>query len=218
MKIATRALLPLACAALLGSAHAQTAPEGASPWSLAVGPAHLAFNTKADLYAGGPVPGAGVHVGSAKVLGVEIGYHFTPNWMARLDIAANPVHTNLTGTGNIAPLGKLAHAKIGPATLTMNYTPGMWGPIRPYFGGGMVYLKVFSTPSYALQDVKADNAFGGVFRVSAELPLRDGYSLDLSVQKLYLKTNITASMGGAPVTASVRLDPLVTLLAVRKRF
>jgi len=218
MKIATRTMLPLACAALLGNAQAQTAPEGASPWSLAVGPAHLAFSTKADLYAGGPVPGAGVHASSTKVLGVEIGYSFTPHWMARLDIAADPVHTNLTGTGNIAALGKLSHASVGPAILTMNYTPGMWGPIRPYFGGGMVYMKVFSTSSYALQNVKADNAFGGSFRIGAELPLRDGYSLDLSVQKLYLKTNITATMGGAPVTASVRLDPLVTLLAVRKQF
>jgi outer membrane protein len=221
MKIAARTLLPLACAALLGNAQAQTAPEGASPWSIAVGPAHLAFSTKADLYAGGPVSGAGVHASSANVLGVEIGYHFTPHWMARLDIAADPVHTNLTGTGNLAPLGKLTHGKVGPAILTMNYTPGMWGPIRPYIGGGMVYMKVFSASSNALQNVKVDNAFGGVFLVGADWPLGDGYSLAMSVQKLYLKTNATGTvpaMGGAPVTASIRLDPLVTMLAVRKQF
>ncbi|MDF1480626.1 OmpW/AlkL family protein [Extensimonas sp. H3M7-6] len=220
MKPFSRALLPLACVALLGSAHAQTAPEGASPWSVAVGPVHLAFSTKADLYAGGPVPGAGVHASSDNVLGVEIGYHFTPHWMARLDLA-NPVRSNLTGTGNLAPLGQLTQAKVGPAILTMNYTPGMWGPIRPYIGGGMVYMKVFSASSNALQNVKVDNAFGGAFLVGADWPLRDGYSLALSVQKLYLKTNATGTvpaMGGAPVTASVRLDPLVSFLSLRKQF
>ncbi len=221
MKPFPRTLLPLACTALLASAHAQTAPEGASPWSLALGPTHLAFSTRADLYAGAPVPGAGVHASSANVLGVEIGYHFTPHWMARLDIAADPVHTNLTGTGDIAPLGKLTHGKVGPAILTMNYTPGMWGPIRPYIGGGMTYMKVFSASSSALQNVKVDNAFGGALLVGADWPLRDGYSLALSVQKLYLKTNAhgtVPAMGGAPVTASVRLDPLVTFFGVRKQF
>jgi len=56
---------------------------------------------------------------------------------------------------------------------------------------------------------------------SRRLPLRDGYSLTLTLQKVYLKTNATGTvpaMGGAPVTASVRLDPLVSLLAIRKQF
>ncbi|RCX11899.1 OmpW/AlkL family protein [Extensimonas vulgaris] len=220
MKPFSKTLLPLACAALLGSAHAQTEPEGTSPWSVAVGPVHLAFSTKADLYAGGPVPGAGVHASSDNVLGVEIGYRLTPNWMARLDLA-NPVKSDLSGTGNLGPLGRLAGVKVGPAILTMNYTPGMWGPIRPYFGGGISYIKVFSASPGALQNIKVDNNFGGVFLVGADWPLGDGYSIALSVQKLYLKTNATGTvpaMGGAPVTASVRLDPLVTFLGVRKQF
>jgi outer membrane protein len=220
MKPFSQTLLPLACAALLGSAHAQTAPEGASPWSVAVGPVHLAFSTKADLYAGGPVPGAGVHASSDNVFGVEIGYRLTPNWMARLDLA-NPVKSDLSGTGNLGPLGRLAGVKVGPAILTLNYTPGMWGPIRPYFGGGISYMKVFSASPGALQNIKVDNNFGGVFLVGADWPLGDGYSIGLSFQKLYLKTNATGTvpaMGGAPVTASVRLDPLVTFLGVRKQF
>ncbi|WP_238544030.1 hypothetical protein [Acidovorax sp. KKS102] len=81
MKPFSRTLLPLACVALFGSAHAQTTPNvQTSPWSLAVGAVHLGFNTKADLYAGGPVPGAGVDASSDTIAGLEIAYSFNPNW------------------------------------------------------------------------------------------------------------------------------------------
>lgn len=221
MKRFFRTLLPLACAALVSNAHAQTAPSAqTSPWSLALGVVHMGFNTKADLYAGGPVPGAGVNASSDTVLGLEIAYSFNPNWTARLDIGT-PVKTDLSGTGNLGPLGRLGGVKGGPAILTLSYSPGMWGPIRPFFGGGMSYLKVFSTSTGALQNLKVDDNFGGAFIAGADWPLADGYSLTFTLQKVYLKTTATGTvpaMGGAPVTASVRLDPLVTFLAVRKQF
>lgn len=218
MKPFSRTLLPLACAALLGSAHAQSAPNvQTSPWSLALGVVHMGFNTKADLYAGGPVPNAGVNASSDNVLGLEIAYSFNPNWTARLDIGT-PVKTDLTGTGNLGPLGRLGGVKGGPAILTLSYSPGMWGPIRPFFGGGMSYLKVFSASTGALQNLKVDNNFGGAFIVGADWPLADGYSISFTLQKVYLKTTASGTMGGVPVTANVRLDPLVSFLAVRKQF
>ncbi|BCX53363.1 OmpW family protein [Comamonas thiooxydans] len=218
MKPFSRTLLPLACVALFGSAHAQTTPNvQTSPWSLAVGAVHLGFNTKADLYAGGPVPGAGVDASSDTIAGLEIAYSFNPNWTARLDLGT-PVKTNLSGTGNLGALGRLGGVKGGPAILTLTYSPGMWGPIRPFFGGGMTYLKVFSTSNGALQNLKVDDNFGGAFIVGADWPLADGYSLTFTLQKLYLKTTASGTMGGQPVTANVRLDPLVSFLAVRKQF
>lgn len=218
MKPFSRTLLPLACVALFGSAHAQTTPNvQTSPWSLAVGAVHLGFNTKADLYAGGPVPGAGVDASSDTIAGLEIAYSFNPNWTARLDLGT-PVKTNLSGTGNLGTLGRLGGVKAGPAILTLSYSPGMWGPIRPFFGGGMSYIKVFSTSEGALQNLKVDNNFGGAFIVGADWPLADGYSLTFTLQKLYLKTTASGTMGGQPVTANVRLDPLVSFLAVRKQF
>lgn len=218
MKRFFRTLLPLVCAAVVSNAHAQTAPSApTSPWSLALGAVNFNFNTKADLYAGGPVPGAGVNASYDTVLGLEIAYSLNPNWTARLDIGT-PVKTDLSGTGNLGTLGRLGGVKGGPAILTLSYSPGMWGPIRPFFGGGISYLKVFSTSEGALQNLKVDNNFGGAFIVGADWPLADGYSLSFTLQKVYLKTTASGTMGGVPVTANVRLDPLVSFLAVRKQF
>lgn len=218
MKRFFRTLLPLVCAAVVSNAHAQTAPSApTSPWSLALGAVHMNFNTKADLYAGGPVPGAGVNASDDTVLGLEIAYSLNPNWTARLDIGT-PVKTDLSGTGNLGTLGRLGGVKAGPAILTLSYSPGMWGPIRPFFGGGMSYIKVFSTSEGALQNLKVDNNFGGAFIVGADWPLADGYSISFTLQKVYFKTTASGTMGGVPVTANVRLDPLVSFLGVRKQF
>ena len=82
-------------------------------------------------------------------------------------------------------------------------------------------LKVFSVSNGALQNLKIDNNFGGAFIAGADWPLSDGYSITFTLQKVYLKTTATGTvpaMGGAPVNASVRLDPVVSFLALRKQF
>lgn len=216
-------MLPLAFAGLMTCAHAQTTPIApSSPWSIGLGVVNMKFHTSADsLSAGGaPVSGAGLKASSDTVLGLEIAYSFNPNWTARLDVGT-AVKTDLSGTGNLAPLGRLGSVKGGPAILTATYSPGMWGPIRPFFGGGMSYLKVFSVSNGALQNLKIDNNFGGAFIAGADWPLFDGYSITFTLQKVYLKTTATGTvpaMGGAPVNASVRLDPVVSFLALRKQF
>lgn len=221
MKRSFRTLLALACVALAGNAQAQSSPDAqTSPWSMALGAVHMGFNTKAELYAGGPVPGAGLNASSDTVLGLETAYSFNQNWTARLDIGT-PVETDLSAEGSLAPLGHLGGVKGGPAILTLSYSPGMTGPIRPFFGGGISYLKVFSTSTGALQNLEVDDNFGGALIVGADWPLGGGYSLTYTLQKVYLKTTARGTvpaMGGAPVMASVRLDPLVNFLAIRKQF
>jgi outer membrane protein len=224
MNQSIRALLLPACAALSLSAHAQaqeTATPTTSPWSIALGLVHLGFNTKADVYVGGvAVPGAGIDASSDNVLGLEATYSFDSNWTARLGLGT-PVKSNLTGTGSLAAIGQLGEIKGGPATLTMTYSPGVWGPIRAFFGGGMSYMKIFSTQDGAVQNLKVANNYGGVLIVGAEWLLGDGFSLGYTLEKIYLKTTATGTvpaMGNAPAAASVRFDPLVQFLAIRKQF
>lgn len=220
-----RTLLLPVVAALSLQAQAQTqtqtqpAPE-ASRWSVAVGPVHLAFHTRAEVYAGGPIAGAGVEASSGYLLGLEIAYAFDQRWTARLGVGT-PVDSDMSGTGSIAAFGKLGSVKGGPATLTLTYSPGTWGSFRPNVGGGMSYMKVFSSKDGALQDVKVDPGFGGVLFASAEWLLGGGYSVGYTLQKIYLKTNATGTapaLGNIPTTATVRLDPLVQSITVRKQF
>ncbi|EYS85056.1 hypothetical protein CF68_13750 [Cupriavidus sp. SK-4] len=218
MKIIASTLTCFAVATLSAGVHAQAFTNSPSPWSIGVGAVHLKFHPSADVsFAGNPVPGGAVTVGSDTVLGVEIGYAVTPNWTARLDVGS-PVETDLGGAGTLSPLGKLGSVKGGPAILTMTYSPGMLGPIRPFFGGGLTYLRVFSTKDGAVQNLKVDDGLGTALTIGADWPLSDGYSIGFSVQKLFLKVKATGTAGGAPVRADVKLDPVLTFLSLRKQF
>jgi outer membrane protein len=218
MKSIAFTLTSLAMATLSIGAHAQASTSSPSPWSIGVGAVHMKFHPSANVsLAGNPVPGGEVMVGSDTVLGVEIGYAVTPNWTARLDIGS-PVETDFSGAGTLGLLGKLGSVKGGPAILTMTYSPGMLGPIRPFFGGGLTYMKVFSTKDGAVQNLKVDDALGTALTIGADWPLSDGYSIGFSVQKLFLKVKATGTAGGAPVRADVKLDPVVTFLSLRKQF
>lgn len=219
MKPSMSAVIGVAVATLSLSAKAQS--NSPSQWSVGVGAVNLNFYPSADVSAGGmSVPGAAVHVRSDTVLGIEIGYAVTPNWIARLDLGS-PVRTDIGGAGALAPLGKLGSVKAGPAILTMTYSPGMVGPIRPFFGGGLTYLIVFSATGAAVQNLRIKNALGEAITLGADWPLSNGYSIGFSLQKLFLKTKATgnaAALGGAPVRADIRLDPLVSFLSLRKQF
>lgn len=215
----TKMMAMLSACVISGGAHAQIASGSSSPWSVGVGAVNLNFYPHADMtFAGNSVPGAAVKVDSDTVFGVEIAYALTPSWTARLDLGT-PVKTTLNGSGTaLGPLGRLGGIKAGPAIATITYSPGMLGPIRPYFGGGLTYVMIFSSSNGAVQNLKVDNNFGGVLTLGADWPLFRGYSIGLSVQKLFVKVNATGNVGNAPVTANVRLDPLVTFLSLRKQF
>lgn len=219
MKLHASTLAALVIGASSGIASAQAPNASSSPWSIAVGAVHLKFHPSADVsFAGAAVPGAAVTVDSDTVLGIEMGYALTPSWTARLDIGS-PVKTEIHGDGAaLGPLGTLGGVKGGPAILSFTYSPGMLGPIRPFFGGGATYLKVFSTRDGAVQNLKVGNKFGPALTVGGDWPLADGYSITLSVQKLFLKAEATGTAGGAPVKANLTLDPVVTFLSLRKQF
>jgi outer membrane protein len=204
----------LACA----SASAQE-----SPWFWRVGPAHLAFDSSATFtLGGGPAPaGTNAEAKDNTTLGLEIGYKITPEWTGRLLLGLPPT-TTLTGSGG--PVAGLDLAKVvyGPAALTATYGLGQWGSIRPYVGAGIAYNIIFKEKDRLLTDVKIKNSFGTVLQAGFDVPLDKDWSVGLDVRKIFLSAKATATapdaFGRLPVTAKVKLDPLVFFVSVGKRF
>lgn len=194
-----------------------------SPWSWRVGPAHLAFHSSATFtLGGGPAPaGTNAEAKDNTTLGLEIGYKITPEWTGRLLLGLPPT-TTLTGSGG--PVAGLPLAKVvyGPAALTATYGLGQWGSIKPYVGAGIAYNVVFKEKNELLTDVKIKNSFGTVLQAGFDVPLDKDWSVGLDVRKIFLSAKATATappaFGSLPVTAKVKLDPLVFFVSVGKRF
>ncbi|WP_175717875.1 OmpW/AlkL family protein [Burkholderia anthina] len=196
---------------------AQTAPDN-DRWWIRTGPAWVMFDENVKLSMGGStVPGAGADVKDNFAFVTELGYRFTPHISLGLTFGI-PATTTLTANGTASSVGTIGKVNYGPAGLTLQYQFDGIGQLRPYVGIGATYLKVFSTDSGSINNFHVDEAWGAVFQVGTEYRVTKHIGLFADVKKLILRTNATGTLGGIPVQAHVRLDPLVVQTGVMVRF
>ena len=72
-----------------------------------------------------------------------------------------------------------------------------------------------------ITDLDTRSAWGSVLQLGVELPIDPTWSVSLDARKIFLKTKATGTLpafGGASTRADVRLNPLVVLLSVGRRF
>ncbi|MBB5498701.1 OmpW family outer membrane protein [Paraburkholderia sp. MM5384-R2] len=217
LKEVTPAIVALASLAFVQVAHAQGTADY-DRWWIRTGPAWVAFDEKAELsVAGSTVPGAGADVKDNAAFITEFGYRFTPHISLGLTLGI-PATTTLTANGTAASVGKIGKVKYGPAGLTLQYQFDGIGGFHPYVGAGVTYLKVFSSSGEAVQNFDVHQAWGGIAQIGTEYSLSKNIGLFIDLKKLILRTNATGTLGGAPVQAHVRLDPLVVQTGVMIRF
>lgn len=183
-----------------------------SDWRLRVGAGRVDFREEVSLAVGGAtVPGASATLSDENTLLAEIGYRFSPAWSLGLTLGIPPI-TDVQGSGTAAPFGRLGDVRYGPLALTGQYQFNAGGALRPYVGAGAVYFMVIDESDGAIAGLKARSRLGSLVHVGAELALTPALGLYVDVKKLYVKTRATGTLpalGGAPVEARVRLDPVV---------
>ena len=213
MKLETQGRIgrALVVAGLLGS-MATTTLAADEDWRLRIGPGRIAFDERITLSIGGaPVPGAGAKLSDDTTLLAEIGYRFTPEWSAGLTVGIPPT-TDIDGTGSAAAFGRLGEMKYGPLALTAQYQFNAGGTLQPYVGAGAVYYLVMDEKDGSVARLSVDNAWGSVLQAGVDYKLSPTLGVFIDVKKLFLKTTASGTLpalGGAPVTADAKLDPLV---------
>lgn len=217
MNIAIKYLVVAISGVCAANAFAQN-----SPWSIHVGPVSVGLHVKTSPEApqGSPIPGGGLAAEDGTSLGLEVGYDITPDWTGRVTLGV-PLKSKVTGIGTLAPLGAAGSLKYGPAIMTATYKLGKYGPIQPYIGAGISYLKVFSTESAGVANFQVENSFGTALQIGTEIDLGGGYGLFFDVKKVYIKTKVTGNVpafGGVPAYASARIDPLLIHVGLSYRF
>lgn len=190
-------------------------------WSMQIGPARIGFHESAALsVAGAPVPGAGAELQDNTTLAAEISYHFAPAWSAGLTVGV-PARTRIAGTGAAEVFGEMGAARYGPMAFTFKYSSNNFGRWHPYVGAGITYFVVLNEYDRFINDLRIDNAFGRVVQAGVQYDIDSRLGLFFDVKKLYVKTSARGSLpalGGAPVSADVRLDPAVFHVGISYRF
>jgi outer membrane protein len=167
-----------------------------------------------------------VDVGNDYIPEVDFSYFFTDNIAAELiaGTSRHKVKGNLNGLGNSIEIGKVS---LLPPTLTVQYHFLPKERISPYVGAGLNYTLFYNEDaaktanSAGLSVTKTDykNRFGFALQAGVDVALTGAWSLNLDVKKIFLKTDVTASVNGAlPVTSKVTLDPWLVGVGVGYRF
>jgi outer membrane protein len=139
----------------------------------------------------------------------DISYFVTDNISVEL-IAAVTRHTV---TNSVA--GRVASVSLLPPTVTAQYHFDPEGPIRPYVGAGLNYTFFYDAAS-TLPQISFSRNVCFALQAGVDIPVSDGYFINLDVKKLFLNTSITASSGA--VRAKASLDPWLIGVGVGLRF
>jgi outer membrane protein len=209
-----------ALAALIG-ACAAGAPANAqqgSRWFVHLGPAYVAPSESASLTAGGqPVPGGDVSIDGRWTAEAEVGYFLTPN-IAIAAAAGLPPKFEVKGAGSLAGLGRAGEMIGGPAGLLLQYHWNPDGRIKPYVGAGASFLIVFDTKDAALTNLEARSSVGSALQAGVDVMFNERWGGFVDVKKAYVGTVAKGSLGGAPVRAEVKVDPIVANVGLTYRF
>jgi outer membrane protein len=205
-----------ATVAVLGVANSAHAAQG--EWFVHPGPAQLTLADKATISVGGTViPGASYSSTPQTTAVVEVGRDLTDNIGLSVTVGLPP-KAEANGSGSIAGLGMLGSATYGPAAITAQWRFTNPTVVQPYVGAGASYMHIFDTSDGVMNSLKIKDTYGPVVQAGAEFKLAGRWGAFIDVKKAWLETDATGTMGGAPVTAKMKFDPLVANAGVAFRF
>jgi outer membrane protein len=216
-----RALSFAAFGCLLANGAVAAQDVESDRWTVQFGVGHVHAQASAEFkFAGTPAPGAAIEVQNNNTLAAEISYAFTPAWSAGLTVGL-PVRARVMGKGAAEPFGELGAVRYGPLALTARYTFDTGSRWHPYVGAGLGYYIVFKEHDAFIKDVKVDNGLGSVFQAGVQYDMDSRTGVFFDVKKLFVKTSVTGhcpDLGGAPVTADVRFNPVALHAGIFYRF
>ena len=177
---------------------------------------------------GTPVaPPSGIDVDSAPTLDIDISYFFTDNFAVELLLAIPATH-DVSGTGNLAGLGKIAEVTVLPPALIAQYHFMPNNNIRPYAGAGLGYIFFFdeSTTSSLTNGLGAgstgldvDNTANFLVQAGVDFDIDKNWFVNIDAKYFWINTTATIQADGANAAkVDFDLDPLVLGIGGGYRF
>ncbi|MFG1244369.1 OmpW/AlkL family protein [Xanthobacter versatilis] len=192
--------------------------EASSPWFIRLGAAGVFFDSSASLkLAAQPVPGASAVADDNYTAMFEVGWYLNKNISFSIT-GGYPPTSSLHGVGTAAPFGVIGEATYGPAVLAAQYHFTDFGNFQPYVGGGLTYAIIFNSIDGAVTGLKVTGAPGLAVHAGFDYMIDRHWGLFVDVKKLWLTVDAAGSLLGLPVTADVKLDPVVASTGVTYRF
>jgi len=205
------------CGVLLGLAaitlSSQSMAVGKGDWIARFG----AVTVNPDDSSGqvGAINGSGVAVDDSQGLYVNLTYMIKDNIGLEL-LAATPFKHNITGTGTIAGLGKIAETKQLPPTLSVQYHFSPAKSFRPYVGAGINYTTFFSEKAVGgtVTSISLDDSWGLAVQGGFDMDISKDWFFNADLRYIDIETTATTNVGNVDVS----IDPWVVSLGIGTTF
>jgi outer membrane protein len=180
------------------------------------GPAAVIFSPSAQISVGGvEVPGASVDIAADTTLTFDIGYRFNETFTATFT-GGLPPHARIEGTGPLAG-AVLGTTRYAPAVVAVQAHVPTGSAMSPYVGAGVNYTIFYDVADGVVEGLDVRNAFAPVLQAGLNYEM-GGFSFYADVKKIWLETEASGTVGGAPARAEVTADPLIAGLGMVYRF
>ena len=219
-----KTFLALSCFCAMGAVHAQSA----GTWLIQGGASRAAPDVSSGNLSAPSPAGTQVDVGADTRATAQLTYMVDDHWAVALPLGTGFKH-KIYGAGNISNTGQIGTVSALPISLFGQYRFGQadasW---RPYLKLGLSYVQFSDAQgSAALNGINPANPVGGSTGLKVDsrwalspglgmvVQLDQGWFLDLSWSRTYLKTTTTLSTGQ---TIDTTLNPGTTTVGVGLRF
>lgn len=166
--------------------------------------------------AGLPVPHADVSITDDTTLTFDVSYFFNP-FIAVDFYSGIPASAALTGKGSLAGL-PVGETKYGPAILSLQIHVPAVGGLSPYVGLGVGRVLFFDERGGALNNFNLKDAWAPALQAGFRYRLNESWLANVDVRYVPFKSDVSGLLGGAPVNASVEVDPVLVNVGVAFRF
>ncbi|MGO7214080.1 OmpW family protein [Rhizobium ruizarguesonis] len=146
----------------------------------------------------------------------DISYFFNDNIAAELILGTT--FAKVYGNGSIEGLGDIGKTWLLPPTLTLQYHFTDFGAFKPYLGAGINYTFFYNQSGRTADSLKVKDTFGVALQAGFDYMFDEHWGANVDVKKIFLRPDFDATIGGADVSGTAKLDPWLIGTGITYRF
>lgn len=200
-------------ALIIISLSSQTFAVSKGDWLLRFGGASVNPNDSSGQV--GNIAGSGVAVDDGQALYINATYMIRDNIGLEL-LAATPFTHDITGTGSIAGLGKIAEVQHLPPTFSVQYHFAPKKSFRPYVGGGINYTTFFNEEAVGgtVTSISLDDSWGLAAQAGFDVDISKSWFFNADLRYINIETTAKTNVGNV----DVEINPWVLSIGVGTTF
>lgn len=165
---------------------------------------------------GAAIPGSGIEISNDVTLSFDVSY-FLNSSLAVNFYGGLPASANLTGSGSLAGL-PVGGTDYGPAILSLQYHFETKSSFSPYVGAGIARVLFMEEQGNAVADLNLKDAWAPALQVGVRYQMSENWFANADIRYTPFETDISGSLGGAPVNGTVSVDPTILSIGFAYRF